>query len=68
MIQPNEVMEELVEVTTEREVKSPTQRLYSVLYLVYKTNPEFHKLPFDAWRQVKMEAIIEYAKKQIKES
>jgi len=66
---PHDVEEfECIEVTTEREVKSTSQRLYNVLYMIHKTNPEYQNVPFEVWRLQKMEALIEKLKKQIKEA
>jgi len=59
---------ETVEVLTEREGKTQSERLYATLFVVWKSDPKHQEVPFNLWRERKMEAIIDYAKKQIKES
>jgi len=61
-IQPNEVPEETAEAGIER--KSPTKRLYDVLYVYWHQNYS-GKTKFEDWRRNEMERIIEAYKAKL---
>lgn len=63
-IKPHEqAPDELVQVETEREQKTPSQRLRSVLFLLHKERNE--RQPFNLWYAEKMEALITSVKDQL---
>lgn len=58
---------EMVEVTTGRDVKSSSQRLYACMFLVWKSNPELQGVPFAVYREQSMEKLITHVKTKIKD-
>lgn len=55
--------EEIIHVDSEREVKTPSQRLRAVLFILWQT--EGKKGQFESWYQHKMETLIEHVKKKL---
>jgi hypothetical protein len=51
-----------VRVDTERKVKSQSERLYAVLYVIWKQNPVGN---FEDFRRARMETIIEETKREL---
>lgn len=66
LIEPGDA-EEMAVVTTQREVKGPSQRLRGALYKVWQTNPEHQADSFDAYYNRSMEKLIEHVKSKIKD-
>lgn len=53
---------EVVRVDTERKVKSQSERLYAVLYVLWKQNQVGE---FETFRRMRMESIIEDVKREL---
>lgn len=63
-IQPHEgAPDSLITVTTERESKSPSQRIRAVLFILWKQDGQ--PGTFDAWYENRMNLIIEKLKEKI---
>lgn len=67
LIEPDDPDGDMVEVKTERNVKTPSQRIRAVLYKVWQTNAELQDQTFDAYYKISTERIIEHLKSKIKE-
>lgn len=65
LIQPSDIeFADIVEVKNEVDAKTPSQRIRSVLFVLWKQNPEGHK-EFSTYYQQKMGAIIDHLKEKI---
>lgn len=55
---------EIVEVKKELDTKTPSQRLRSVLFILWKQNNEGHEI-FDTYYEIKINGFIEHLKNKI---
>lgn len=68
LIQPSDIeFADIVEVKSEVDAKTPSQRIRGVLFILWKQNPEGHK-EFSTYYQQKMGAIIDHLKTKIEEA